>query len=267
MSGDFFRFWRYIQRFTLGTIVGTEIVILFLGNRILISFFSTALGETNSTLSLLNNFAILISIMLIFGVFGTLLINILVGFFAAITRPLVKIIVPIKNLNSKLSWYDFFLHSVDDIALQLIQANINDHIEHFILRSLGESQPNNVIKRVESFYLRVKTYLINIKDSNHFFMLSYQGTLTQEQRALENLEWDVNSVRTLLVIIELGLVIVYENSVISVFLLLLLILILPLIFLPELINRKRKYISYLIAISGSIFQLGEGAEMVDRESI
>lgn len=267
MSGDFFRFWRYIQRFSLGTILIVEILIMALGLDYFLEILNNVFNPTNNALGLLNNVAILFAVTFVFGTLGTLIGNVIIGFFSTIIALFSRKVTALRQLNPKSKWYFILFYNNNEIAFNFIKDNIDEHIEHFKLRTLGNLQPSDTLKRVELFYTSLKQYLLEIKDYNHFFMLSYQGTLTQEQRNLDNLEWDINSVRSLSLIMELGLVILYSQGLLSLFYFIILVPLLFIIFIPEFISRKRKYISYLTSVAGSIFQLGETADIADRDSI
>jgi hypothetical protein len=267
MNGDFFRFWRYIQRFSLGTILFIQIIIIIFGVDKFLSYLNQLFTESNNTLGIINNVAILIVLAFVFGAVGTLIGNMIIGFFSTFSITVTKYFLPLKKTIFNPKWFVILLYSSNDIAIKLLRDNIDEHIEHFSLRSLGEPQPNKVLNRVEAFYVRLKKHLLGIKDHNHFFMLAYQGTLTQEQRNLDNLEWDINSIRMVSLVLELCLVILFIESLISIPIFIFLIPAIFAISIPEFIIRKRKYISYLIGVSGSIFQIAEGADMADRDSI
>jgi len=268
MSGDFIKFWRYIQRFALGAFASLEIVILIFESNRIMSMVNLIFTSKNNFIGLLNFSIIFILIIFIFGTIGTLIISIVTEFLSTLLNPLLQRLFIIKSCNPKSNWKNVLFYPVEKIAIKTIQDNIDEFIEHLYLKSLSNPQPKEVIERVDTYYERLKMYLVNIKDFQHFFILSYQNTITQEQRAIDNFEWDIINIRTLLINLILGEIILFkEGYITSLIIFSILALLTYMIFVPQIIKCKRKHISYIIGLSGSMFIIAENADIVDRDSI
>lgn len=272
MSAEFLRFWRYIQRFSFGALFSWELVILFVNKKELYQVIDKFLLQSSKTTSVITSAIFLFMIILISGMIGALLIDIIVSLFSSLGRSLFSRIKPFSKYykSNSISDISVLLRTDYEISLDLLRTNLDTVIRHLNLRSLSEPELSESKQTIKNYYKQVKSYINEIQSYELFGMLGYTTTLTQEQRTIENLRWDIQNVYALWVTaLTAGIIYLQFDSFSTLKILLVfgIFMVIILATLPYLFSSRKSLAFFTLATFSHIYMLGEAADLADRDAI
>lgn len=272
MNADILKFWRYIQRFSFGALFFGELLVLSVGQKETTKIVANFTKPLSSTTSVVTSAILIFIIILISGAVGALLLDIIVDFFSFLSKQVIFRIKYFKKYtrSHSLYWFSILIRPAYELAIDLLQENLKKVLSHLELRSLSEPDFAESNQVVQNYYKRLKKYIQKIDDYELFSMLGFETTLTQEQRAIENLRWDISNIFSFWLILVGGVIIVLVWTSFSwPNILLGLIFLLSMIFMtgPYLYASKKELAYFLLSTYAQIYMLAEGAELADRDTI
>ncbi len=204
MNFELLRFSRYVTRFLLGLTIAVLLSAAFLGkseaqNYLALIVFEPPKGKMPV------NMAFLFFCIAVASALGSLLSEVAIQFFGAVTIMLHRILSRHTRGRQGLSFLAVMFKPLPSLTLSLIKTYQERTLTFLKYSSLSDAAFfSGERARLDKYYREIGDYLNSLHDSDIEAGFAYAQSITQEQRAVDNRRIEVANIYCLWLVIGAG---------------------------------------------------------------
>ncbi len=261
------RFWRLFPRLALGSIFLSVILLIILGRELTFEIVNKLLSIDLGTLGSLSSGIISIVLIILFCSLGLFLLEIICHLLGLGFALLYKINL-INKLFSAIGLSELY-EPAPHLSASILLNNKNDFFDYVYLRSVSNPDMKSHIKMVRKITEDAIEHTINFTNKDLMEGIALYGSVTQDRKWLESVRDNINEIYYIQITLITILVSFIEfnlSPLLCIIWMLLTVLILILL-IPLLKERKRTYALFLLLSYLDNFSTWDAALVEDRDSV
>lgn len=264
---NYFKFWRLFPRFFFGALFVALMLFSVIGEKGLSKFTDYFKSLNFQDFGNVFSSLLVIVALLMISSFGLFVLELIVfiiewmmEFFASLPF--------IERLADRFGVIELMLPT-HQVCLKVFRKNKKEIINNFYLKSWALPEDIMKIKMLKEHTDAVEKHIKEIEKTKLLEDLSYYSAVTQEQAKVNQLRDDLRDIHFFIVVTGLAVIVFLSQGYLAHIWPYIIVgfILLDIVLLPVMKQKKIRLATYILMGYIDIFTLGEGATVVDRESV